>query len=450
MRLSGYEDVGVSPGSLIPFNEAIARFDTEFSCKEEDLHKADFCFFLFLYSKKYQWENTLEIRKQKIKLLLDNKDGNRERLRRIVESTSNDSSAFNARTFEYYCNVATVIKMYFESNHAKGGFPMGVPLLRFQIGATCYSVSVCMWYSLLRQKHSHDHSYEVIDTARVMRHRVIINDEALEKRVIHNKGEFAIDLAVGLTERPLNDDHWEYVKFTHNFTAKVDALTALIFCEKFGPGLVTRFRTPATMKDALRKNKGTTTAGYWLFDGDSKYCEGEFVAFGEREGFDKVLREETERLKTIWDKQEKHAAIRDKDKKDPRAKIFFPSTPRNGKIKEKKDADAPGSSGLHSMVLLGGHTEMVYEKPKSFLMLLNWWHEMPILVVSPNFLQDCGASELDPIQINFLSRPITADNPDVQWKSMLMAECDFVDEGENSDIPDSSWMFQSPRNKGDY
>jgi len=56
------------------------------------------------------------------------------------------------------------------------------------------------------------------------------------------------------------------------------------------------------MREALRKNEDVAE-GYWLFDGDNKYCEGRFVPFSEREGFDKVLEEETKCLAKIWDLQ---------------------------------------------------------------------------------------------------------------------------------------------------
>lgn len=92
--------------------------------------------------------------------------------------------------------------------------------------------------------------------------------------------------------------------------------------------------------------------------------------------------------------------------------------------------------------------EMVVGKPKPFLMLLNWWQKMPLLVISPKFLQDCG----DPVQLYFLRHPITEDNPDVQWKPMLMAESAFVDGGENNAAPDCGWMFCDSRGtcKGDF
>jgi len=80
------------------------------------------------------------------------------------------------------------------------------------------------------------------------------------------------------------------------------------------------------------------------------------------------------------------------------------------------------------------------------LMLLNWWQRMPLLVVSPKFLKDCG----DQVQVYFLRDPITEDNPDVLWKPMLIAESEFVDGGENNATPDCAWMTRDSRDTGDY
>jgi hypothetical protein len=126
--------------------------------------------------------------------------------------------------------------------------------------------------------------------------------------------------------------------------------------------------------------------GYWKFDGDSIDCEGEFVFLEE----DDKCPAEHKRLLEIWEKQQQHV-IQNNERRKANLQAgtkLFPETPEklSPETPEKAvDGRAPTDPGgaLHSMVLLGGHKN-------GFLMLLNWWAGMPLVLVSPKFIAACG------------------------------------------------------------
>jgi hypothetical protein len=80
---------------------------------------------------------------------------------------------------------------------------------------------------------------------------------------------------------------------------------------------------------------------------------------------------------------------------------------------------------LHSVIILGWCEKLDKEgTTKKYIMMLNWWKNMPLVLVSPEYLQACRA------EVYFLKDRLT-ETPRSPTKEWLAGECLFPDDGED-------------------
>ena len=239
-------------------------------------------------------------------------------------------------------------------------------------------------------------------------------DKKIEDRVIENAGDLAFNFAhtffdagsVG-TDRVEKDTVNDKIDFqridlwTHlGLNIKGIGLMMKSLIEERGPGLINNFRLtePFIAAAATSRQKGY---GYWAFLGNSVDDEGEFVRLPVHEKHKKCK-----------------AALHDKARKerdDARAELqnlrqYFPHNNANeaqtGDRSNGNDSSTTtkGKEGKrtekHSMVLLGGKSRRVWDKTqwkfvsKQHFLCLNSWHQMPLVLVSLEYLEACGAQAL--------------------------------------------------------
>jgi hypothetical protein len=127
--------------------------------------------------------------------------------------------------------------------------------------------------------------------------------------------------------------------------------------------------------------------------------------------------------------------VKQRKKKLDRAfrKELFPVTPGTGAGGSPSPTPCSSSSSTpddgvaldHAMVMLGGWYD---EKGDPYIMLLNSWKSMPLVLVSPDYLVACGA------RISFLKAKLTKDTH-LARKEGLFGMCGFPDHGADSDFP---------------
>jgi hypothetical protein len=276
-----------------------------------------------------------------------------------------------------------------------------------------------------------------IDIAQVARHQLLRDDEALERRVLRNGGGHPFDLVnaiTGLTGS--KKDIWNSVAFSQTFRRSGVMLDPKLFgmeviecCKEYGPGLVVDFH----MSEHFRKAAGgkNSSLGYWKFDEVSVDCRGEFVSMNA----DNMCGIEKERLKKLWLAQQGRANEQAKKRKEKLDDAFprklFPGTPGAGAggspsptTPHSSSSSTPANGGTleHAMVMLGGW----YDKEGDpYIMLLNSWKSMPLVLVSPAYLIACRA------EICFLKAKLTQDTQ-VARKEGLFGMCGFPDNGADS------------------
>ena len=432
----------ISPNSLIEFNAAQNAIESDKILEEDFVHNHNIrCCIYFLYGKEYCSKKSRDERVAAIKTLMDIDSGNLSRLCRVAFSDASDKISFKEGTFESYFLVASTARIFFHEDGAVGGFPRKA-ILRYQSSKCCYVVSVCVWLSLQHQRdrpNANARDLDPIDVAQVARRKIITDDTELENRVLLDQGRSAIELAQELTGRTRNSNSWECVNFEHsNNNSKVGSLAyiATLHFEDLGPGLVTNFLVTNPFFNASKSKQ--SVPGYWKFDGVDIDVTGEFVPL---ELDDKSDSERAELL-GIWKEQETRFREQKTSRENNLNQSFgTPTTPHrlfnSGSTarstplsSEAPDDRATTEETLHSMVMLGWCEKLDSKGTKKrFIMMLNWWKNMPLVLVSPEYLQACRA------KVYFLKKPLT-ETPQLATKDCLVGECSFPDNGE--DGPDDS------------
>ena len=195
-------------------------------------------------------------------------------------------------------------------------------------------------------------------------------------------------------------------------------------------GLVTNFHASKNFTAATGPRDVLDKLGYWKFDGQDIDTEGTFepLALDEPE-----KSEEIAKLKKIWEEQKKQAQERHtenvakvqaalSDESDEFDGINSPRSP-DSKPEPSQSQSEPGS-GVHAMVLLGTYTDP--SNTVTYFVLLNWWWDMPLVVVSAEYLRACGAIIYFP-KIDITKNPQPDEMP---RRDGVVGECAFMDGGE--------------------
>jgi hypothetical protein len=437
--------MGISPTFLVHFDVAHNALMADGILEEDFAKNSKLVVRLvyFLYGREYACSMSRDDRIEAIKKCVDLKSGSRDRLRRLAFSEASDTILFNEGAFEDYFSTASVARMFFAPEDLVGGFPMEA-ILRYQRSQCCFLVSACVWFTLKLQRDMPNavDATQPIDVANVARHKLITNNEKLKERVVQNKGGKAFALAMTLTG--CGNQDFVSLSFMYpvsvRFTPHVDHLgaMAIIWCEELGPGLVTNFHVPSPFSDASKRTD-LPGMGYWKFDADNINCQGDFVEL-ER---DAACDDEHDRLYEIWKVQHQRATEAVKQRRatlDTAVSTLFAAADGAGDNESSAadDQDQPAVSApvslqtgivtrpteaaAHAMVMLGGYTKEIDGEKKSYMMLLNWWKSMPLILVSSQYLQACRAT------VCFLTEPLT-EITTLARKEGSVGECLCPDEG---------------------
>jgi hypothetical protein len=308
--------------------------------------------------------------------------------------------------------------------------------------------SACVWFTLQLQRDkpqsADPRELDPIDVAHTARHKLITDDAALKKRVVDNKGGSAFTLVEDLTGRSLEGYHWNLIDFTRWYAYLVGCM-CVHSCNLRGFGLVTHFCVHDNFWEEP-KNKGNMPGqGYWKFDGTSVHCKGEFVHVGADDKCDS----ERGRLQKMWNEQ--HQCVVEQEntrsvKMDTLEPLLEPSnlfasagetsastgddSTTTGTLLSPPpavDITAGERTGMHSMVMLGSYEKEENGTTKRYFMLLNWWHAMPLVLVSTEYLIACQA------QVHFLDKPLTEATL-LARKTGFVGECSFPDDGEDGPV----------------
>lgn len=366
----------------------------------------------FLYGIGYGSSMEQVNRINKIKEMVDEPSHNLRRISDFAFQTLDERRSPGEQKISSFLDMAVTLKLFFAKDKAFGEF-YGDHFMRFQRGnnLTCWQCAACVWLSLLiRMKTKDTSDTYIVDIPQRVRRYISSNPDKLDRKiedpVIKNAGDLTYNFAHTLFDGDCveidtgNDkidlarpDLWALVQPWTHFEERM--MKELI--EKYGPGLINNFRltTPFIAAAKLYK-KG---CGYWAFLGDSIDDVGQFVHLPE-------LNEEHIKLKaTLSDKATKQ--IYDATHKNRK---FFPDNNANeaqtGGRSNGNDSSTTtkGKKGeeeeRHSMVLLGGIVQRVWDKKryeyvdKQHYLILNSWHRMPLVLVSAEYLEACGAEVL--------------------------------------------------------
>ena len=431
-----YRKLGLSPTILLPICEAIAKMNddgilSEFVDRKED---GVYGLVVFLYGTGFFSNLKSDVRLQTIQGYIAKKGGNRKRLRELAFSDLSDRILDSKSGFDVYSNLVYTANRLFRADGAKGGFPVEV-YYRVQTSKNCYIVAVAMWLTIKLQRDYPEMTQDPIDVGYIGRRYVIETREGLEKRVLHDKGGSAMALLCKITQRAgyfekIICNYSEYpVGEEKSKQQQHDRLDECLGDKHVG--LVSGFRTCENFRARSRCKAVFEKAGYWLFEGESIDDEGIFVPIEDNE----VQKDE---LKGMWDNQLlqiRKKKMEHKNTLENISKYSHTKKSKNSKEDEKEisateDIENPNESctqpvdGTHAMVMLGFHTN---NEGKRLYVLWNWWANMPLVLVSWEYLIACQCS------VHFLRVKLPPSLFVLTKRNAAVAcECSFPDNGEDT------------------
>jgi hypothetical protein len=451
-RLS-YVTLGLTPNSMKPFGDVLDQMDADgawdhFAVDDRDEEAILYRLIVFLYGRGYYDDLDHEKRILSIQECIKKEDGNRKRLRQIALSSTSDKVLQDVDSLNaYFYMVSTAEKFFSDTENATGGFPTRV-YSRVQGGRNCYVVAACMWLTLCLQKNYPDE--QPLDAGYIGRRHVINTREGLEDRVIRNTGGNAFDLVKKIVGRPadverVNLDFSRIKTKPERMRSRLLALEDCLVGER-GFGLVTCFTTSPNFFPTTAEAK--TKHGYWKFDGNTVDCEGTFIEL-QPDCDDGIM---YEKLRDEWQVQREAVALA-KRNCNATMKEAIAASPRNHlSLRRALLADddddvmvaesippavtVTGSNqsqdnGTHAMVMIGSRTETSANgMQKRFYMLWNWWSQMPLVLVSMDYLNACQCLVIFWEDVASISP--SDFKGDVERNAALSCECSFPEIGENT------------------
>lgn len=428
-----YEGLGLTPTEMKPMTQVLAKMAEDGAWDiyaEGDQHEdVAFRLIVFLYGKGYYDDLPKEERVNHVKACISQDGGNRKRLRDIAFPRHSHRMPRDEEGFQVYFQMASTARMLFERKNASGGFPREA-YYRVQDSNNCYLVAACMWLTIKLQEVNEVEEQHPIDIGYIGRRHVIHTREGLEQRVIRNKGANVVDIVVSVIGSSCG---WVRVNCNFSKIPKLESFARTILASGASTtvGLISQFHTCDEFKKCAAEPRDEY--GYWKFDGDSIDCVGEFVTM-EADG---KIESERERLRGIWEQQLQRAEEAKKSNNDKMKEVIrlSPRSERNLKdtVTESEPPTAsaesrgdPSSGGTHAMVMLGVCKEEVNDETKHFYVLWNWWPNMPLVLVSLEYLVACQC------EVYFWTEDLNVDLSLVDRNDALFCDCDFPDHAENT------------------
>eukprot|EP00978_Attheya_sp_CCMP212_P016519 scaffold43346_cov33-Attheya_sp.AAC.2 len=426
---------------MLPMEEVLSAMhdDGVWGACQFDQRNLVFRLLVFLYGKGYYHKLSSQGRIDSMKKCLTTAGGNQKRLSEIVFSDQSDRILADVKGFDCYFHMASTARMLFDQTNSTGGFPVEA-YYRIQASSNCYIVAVCMWLTIKFQRDYPNQNQLPIDVSYIGQRHVIDTPEGLERRVIDDKGDNALDLCqkiIGDGEhlQAIEKVNCNFQQCLNNKAYQARQRTLLDdLVDDSRLGLVSQFSVCKNFREHKHLPK---TFGYWRFDGDSIDCKGEFVTMEE----DVNVSTERARLEKVWNEQLDVMTKNKLDHKEKMKEVIANSPCNDNKLEDNITVERDNASGAsmaeselsseeegkHAMVMLGVCTEVVADGAKRFYVLWNWWATMPLVLVSFEYLVACRC------QVFFLSHELPANICEkVQHSEALACECAFPDHGENT------------------
>jgi hypothetical protein len=376
---------------------------------------------VFLYGRGFRSENKIQ-RIGEIRQILGDEESRQRMLDILRVDGDKDCTSERQDQYKSFCSL---VEQYMEQD-GSFGFMKNLDkvkyFLRFQNHGTCYLLAPSMMIAYLLQCLGKDGASPV-DVSRFIRHH-FTDDELFNYATKDNGGcsakvlerllnHFVEDTASIEPNRSLCDK-----LSTATIRAKTDFFASFA---KEGPILLSGCRIHSKFQEAsLSSECGVVRNGYWRFDG-SYTSSGTFVPACE---VGKVESRECQQELHPTDANETFlselvAEISVKSGVEVIGEDFDEQPSGNKKFDSKEGADE-----LHAMLIIGGRHD---KNGKLWLLVQNWWFDMPLVEISVDYLVSTGAScyyvpSLETYQIRvILCDPISTNSADV-------AECHNLDQ----------------------
>jgi hypothetical protein len=391
---------------------------------------------VFLYGRGFMSDEHEACRKNNVeKMIFGSKDAS-VRLLRVIDALGDKDLTITADRddCDFYRRYGVTLQRYFQQEGAFGFLPDMTEakyFYRFQKCGNCYLQGPCVMVAYLAEKYGIADPCPV-DVSKLVRHS--FTDDKLYSYVVEDAGGSSIGILKQLLRTILDESNPPVDSYSagtvRESTFPLEGLVA-----KYGPALVSTFVVHNRFGNySLTKTGNERKKGYVQFDGATR-TQGKFVELTapegvapkeEEEAVELILKEYVEGYhgsikKNLHDKHfanhekidlgNNHARDRNRDKlanegdnTGRHATVFIGGFPDK---KDKKaelgnnhdethetnlwDHDKAGnegkSIGSHAMVLIGGRRDPKVQG-KKWLLLQNWWENMPLVEVSDEYFKN--------------------------------------------------------------
>ena len=290
-----------------------------------------------------------------------------------------------------------------EDGAVGSGFPKQ-PFLLLQKSGNCFMIAGCTWYTLMLQRlYPNDNGNQYpIDVGKAARKFVLKTNQDLINRIEHDSPRYSSDFIKDLTGFHDDKEDWHHLMLPSNFPSvtpyQFQSMFEYLKSGKFG--LISQFFMGDCFKRMCNR-KIPSGCGYYLFDGDSIDCEGQ------------------------WIKIEDEIAIQNKV-----SKVLF-SGDKAGQATDPEENNLEGENenwdknDYHAMVLMGGFKKNILneytrkEEEKWYFVILNGWPNMPLFVACGDYLVACKC------HVYFSLKTLDAGRSDVVHSTVTYAESGF-------------------------
>jgi hypothetical protein len=387
--------------------------------------KAQAKMIVFLYGRGFMLGNKKKKRKLYVKEMIKSDNGNSERLLRVLEANGDNDLSNKPEYRDQYANLRLSLKRYFDLPDTFGFLPDmsdAQYYFRFQKRGNCYLQAPCVMAAYLKQKNNGNASpnngnASPVDVSKYVRHS--FTDAALYDYVVKNDGGQSLAVMTTITCALSNDP-----------SAHLDTVSAQSVLEsdlrdimsKSGPGLVSNFQTHKRFK---RPADQVDKIGIVQFDGHPSKKEGKpsFIPLGASVPTEEEKAEITDEIEIVFANSEDSGSvlptptILNRETSDEHAAQATTEGDLEGGKKDKQDR--------HAMVLIGGRLE----GKKQWLLLQNWWDEMPLVEVSAVYFKNSGG------YLGFIPKG-TLDSFSDSFESIYSLNASPIAESNNLDKPD--------------
>lgn len=391
---------------------------------------------IFLYGRGFMWDKGTNERVDHVMQMLQGGEAS-ERLLRVLE-TNGDVDLISSvegadDTYKkHYKKHAMALKRYFSLDETFGFLDNSKDdnskdaefYFRIQSCGNCFITAPCVMVSYLIQKRAETNQelqgFEPLDVNRYVRRS--FSDMQLFNYVVNDDGGASEEVLQLIVQHLTSNRRMKCERFnaeTLRHEMSMESLQEKMILR--GPGLISGFEVTKTFERAselYRENQDTI--GIVRFDYPND--KGKFIPLLETEDNEKDI-DDIESILSNHDCSSSSSA----------SKRLFHREGAASNETAKSSKNTKHVTGEHAMVLLGGRRDAANPK-KKYLLLQNWWEDLPLVEVSDDYLKGAGAN------IVFVPTRAIRDFDHMSGEkkdsyprcSSLLAETNNIDRGEGN------------------